>query len=136
MTPTQGGAVERTLTVIAEGESSREQNIIAMSDLIESHKDGAFKYVTIPTSHKDGVLDNTGYVPQPTGLRVVEKDGAQVMQAALGFTEPDVKGKVQRGTIPDVSAGIFFNWLNKHKKKLYRAAMKHVALTPTPFMGN
>lgn len=58
------------------------------------------------------------------------------MQAALGFTEPDVKGKVQRGTIPDCSAGIFFNWLNKHKNKRYRAAMKHVALTPTPFMGN
>jgi hypothetical protein len=58
------------------------------------------------------------------------------MQAALGFTEPDVKGKVQRGTIPDCSAGIFFDWLNKHKNKRYRSAMKHVALTPTPFMGN
>ncbi len=96
--------------------------------------------MTIPTNHRDGALDNTGFVPRPKGLRVVEKkvegEDRKVMQAALGFTEPDVKGKVQRGTIPDCSAGIFFDWLNKHQNKRYRSAMKHVSLTPTPFMGN
>lgn len=140
LTPGASGPIKRKLTVVAEGNSSREDNIVAMSDLIDAHEDSAFKYVTIPVTHKDGVLDNTGYVPRPKGLRVTEKtvEGEQkkVMQAALGFTEPDVKGKVQRGTIPDCSAGIFFDWLNKHKNKRYRSAMKHVALTPTPFMGN
>jgi hypothetical protein len=140
LTPGATGPIKRTLTVVAEGESSREQNTVAMSDLINAHDDGAFKYVTVPLKHRDEPMDNTGYVPRPHGVRVVEKtiDGktAKVMQAALGFTEPDVKGKVQRGTIPDCSAGIFFNWLNKHKNKRYRAAMKHVSLTPTPFLGN
>lgn len=140
LTPGAHGPIKRKLTVIAEGESSRENNIVAMSDLIASHEDGAFKYVTVPLKHRDEPMDNTGYVPRPGGVRIVTKDieGEQkkVMQAALGFTEPDVKGKVQRGTIPDCSAGIFFDWRNKHKDKLYRSAMKHVALTPTPFMGN
>jgi hypothetical protein len=140
MSPAPGGAVEEPLTVIREGESDAKKRIISMSDLEFSHADGAFKYVTIPTTHRDGVLDNTGYVPRPDGVRVIEKEieGKQrhVFQAALGFTEPDVKGKVQRGTIPDVSGGIFFNWKNKAKAKVYRCAMKHVALTPNPFMGN
>lgn len=136
MSPGPGGAVEQKMTVIAEGKSDAKSKTIAMSDIIAAHEDGAFKYVTIPTSHKDGVLDNTGYVPRPKGVRVIEKDGRKVMQAALGFTEPDVKGKVQRGTIPDVSGGFFFNWLNKHTKKRFPCAMKHVALTNIPFMGN
>lgn len=136
MSPSSTGATERPMRVIAEGESDVKTRTISMSDVIEAHTNGAHKYVTIPTSHKDGVLDNTGYVPQPSGLRKIEKRGKQVLQAALGFTEPDVKGKVERGTIPDVSAGIFFNFLNKAKKKRYRCSMKHVALTPVPFMAN
>lgn len=136
MSPGPGGATSQPMRVIASGESNYSTRTISMSDLEAAHDDGAFKYVTIPTRHEDQLLDNTGYVPKPKGLRRVEKKGKQVLQAALGFTEPDIKGKVERGTIPDVSAGIFFNWLNKHTKKKYRAAMKHVALTGVPFMGN
>lgn len=136
MSPTSTGASDAPMRVIAEGESDQATKTISMSDIIDGHKDGAFKYVTIPTKHRDDLLDNTGYVPRPDGVRVIEKRGKKVMQAALGFTEPDIKGKVERGTIPDVSAGIFFNWLNKHKKKRYPCAMKHVALTGVPFMGN
>lgn len=136
MSPSSAGATSEPMRVVAQGQSDAKTKTISMSDLMESHEDSAFKYVTVPTSHRDGVLDNTGYVPRPGGLRIVEKKSKKVMQAALGFTEPDVKGKVERGTIPDVSAGIFFNWQNKHTKKRYRSAMKHVALTPVPFMGN
>ena len=136
MSPSKDGATHDPMTVITDGESDAASKTIAMSDLEFAHKDSAHKYVTIPTTHRDQVLDNTGYVPQPDGLRRVTKRGKTVLQAALGFTEPDVKGKVQRGTIPDVSAGIFFNFTNKARKKTYRSSMKHVALTPTPFMGN
>lgn len=140
LTPGANGPIKRKLIVTADGESSREKNSLSMSDLIASHEDGAFKYVTVPLKHRDEPMDNTGYVPRPGGMRIVKKqiegEEKNVMQAALGFTEPDVKGKVQRGTIPDCSAGIFFDWRNKHKNKSYKAAMKHVALTPTPFMGN
>ena len=136
MSPGKGGATPEPMTVITDGESDAKTKTIAMSDLELAHREGAHKYVTIPVTHRDQVLDNTGYVIQPNGLRRVTKRGKTVLQAALGFTEPDVKGKVQRGTIPDVSAGIFFNFTNKARKQTYRSSMKHVALTPTPFMGN
>lgn len=146
MSPGPGGAVDEPMTVTFDGESDFKTKTISMSDLMLAHEDGAFKYVTVPTTHKDGVLDNTGYVPSPNGVikstrekpgvRIIERDGKHVFQTALAFTEPDVRGKVERGTIPDCSGGIFFNWLNKATKKKYRAAMKHVALTPVPFMGN
>lgn len=136
MSPSAAGATNEPMRVITDGDSDPKTKTISMSDIEFAHEDAAFKYVTIPTSHRDGLLDNTGYVPRPKGLRRVEKHGKQVLQAALGFTEPDIKGKVSRGTIPDVSAGIFFSWTNKHTKKKYPAALKHVALTPTPFMGN
>src|SRR3954469_12291233 len=136
MSPGKDGATSDPMTVITDGNSDPGTKTISMSDLEFAHQDSAHKYVTIPTTHRDQVLDNTGYVPQPDGLRRVVKRGKTVLQAALGFTEHDIKGKVQRGTIPDVSAGIFFNFTNKARKKVYRSSMKHVALTPTPFMGN
>jgi hypothetical protein len=136
MSPGPTGAVAKPMTIKLDGESDYDSRTISMSDLMDAHEEGAFRYVTIPTRHKDEVLDNTGFVPRPDGLRVIQRDGKNVMQAALGFTEPDVKGKVKRGTIPDVSAGILFNFMNKAKQKVYRAAMKHVALTGVPFMGN
>jgi len=143
MSPSSAGATDTPMRVISEGNSDVKTKTISMSDIIDAHEAGAHKYVTIPLSHKDGVLDNTGYVPSPNGsikgeggVRVIEKNGRKVMQAALAFTEPDVKGKVERGTIPDTSGGIFFNFLNKSKKKRFPCSLKHVALTPVPFMGN
>lgn len=130
------GASHQPMKVIPEGDSDVATRTISMSDVIDAHEAGAFKYVTIPATHKDHVLENTGYVPRPGGVRKVEKNGKKVLQAALGFTEPDVKGKVKRGTIPDVSPGIFFNFRRKSDKKVFPAAMKHVSLSGIPFMGN
>jgi hypothetical protein len=138
MSPGPGGATSDPMTVVADGKSDEKTKTMSFADIEAAHEDGAFKYVTIPKTHRDGLEDNTGYIPDgPSGLRRrTREDGKQVLQVALGFTEPDIKGKVMRGTIPDISGGFFFNWVNKAKKKLYPLAMKHAALTGTPFMGN
>lgn len=143
MSPGPGGAVDQPMTVIREGESDYSKRIISMSDVIEAHEGSAFKYVTIPTKHTDELLDNTGYVPSPEGViqasdavKVIERDGKAVLRSALAFTEPDVEGKVERGTIPDCSGGFFFGHTNKHKRKQWRCSMKHVCLSKVPFMGN
>jgi hypothetical protein len=142
--------------VIATGRSSsRDGNItVSMSDLIESFDAKAFQDVTIPDGHPkpdrvlpdgrvikgDSALNNTGYV---RGLRVVKKrvkrpsgDGPEihVLQAGLGFTEPDVAAKVKRGTVPNVSAGVFFDFVRKHDDRYFRAALNHAALTKQPWM--
>src|SRR3954470_22533326 len=135
--------------------SSRDGNItVSMSDLQESFDAKAFQDVTIPDGHPkpdrvlpdgrvikgDSALNNTGYV---RGLRVVKKkvkggakDGKEihVLQAALGFTEPDVAAKVKRGTVPNVSAGVYFDFVRKHDDRYFRAALNHAALTKQPWM--
>jgi len=136
--------------------SSRDGNItVSMSDLIESYDAKAFQDVTIPDGHPkpdrvlpdgrvikgDSALNNTGYV---RGLRVVKKrvkkpDGTRgpeihVLQAGLGFTEPDVAAKVKRGTVPNISGGVFFDFVRKHDDRYFRAALNHVALTKQPWM--
>jgi hypothetical protein len=135
--------------------SSRDGNItVSMSDLQEAFDAKAFQDVTIPDGHPkpdrvlpdgkvvkgDSALNNTGYV---RGLRVVKRkvkggarDGKEihVLQAALGFTEPDVAAKVKRGTVPNVSAGVFFDFVRKHDDRYFRAALNHAALTKQPWM--
>lgn len=141
MLPGQGGR-KIPFEVTATGESSLVDRRISMTDLIQSFDDQAFPSgVTIPDGHPkmdadgnivDSALNNTGYV---NGLRVVKKGDTHTLQAALGFTEPDAAGKVKRGTVPNVSAGVLFNWLRKDNLKKFRAALNHVALTKMPWMN-
>jgi hypothetical protein len=127
--------------VVPTGESSLADRRISMQDLIESYDQKAFPSgVTIPDGHpkvgpdgnlEDSALNNTGYV---NGLRVVKKNDKHVLQAALGFTEPDVEGKVRRGSVPNVSSGVLFNWIRKSDARKFPAALNHVALTKVPWI--
>ena len=135
--------------------SSRNGSItVSMSDLCEAFDAKAFQDVTIPDGHPkpdkvlpdgrvikgDSALNNTGYV---RGLRVVQKtvkggpqDGKEihVLQAGLGFTEPEVAAKVRRGSVPNVSAGVYFDFVRKADDRYFRAALNHAALTKQPWM--
>jgi hypothetical protein len=125
--------------VIAQGPSRPEDRVISMSDLIDSYDERAFEDVTIPDGHPDpekgtdSALNNTGYV---RGLRVVRKGGQHFLQAAMGFTEPDVLAKVKRGTVPNVSSGVLFNFTRKADGKKFRAALNHVALARTGWIND
>jgi hypothetical protein len=132
------GAGKKTIPfrVVPSGESSAGDATISMADLCESFEERAFEDVTIPDGHPkkdDSALNNTGYVE---GLRVIKKKGKHYLQGALGFTEPEAAGKVKRGSVPNVSSGIFFNFLRKHDGKRFRAALNHVALTKTPWIND
>lgn len=136
MTPGLGGAKREPFTVIADGQTDWDKKIISMSDIEEAHAAKAFEHVTIPLRHDDKLLDNTGFTQ---GFRRIKKEigGKPVtfLQAALGFTEPDIAGKVRRGTIPNTSLGILGNFTRKADGKKFRAAAKHVCLTHTPFIN-
>jgi hypothetical protein len=126
--------------VVPNGKTTVTSDLItiSMSDVMASHEGKAFESVTIPLRHpkpgeEDDVLNNSGFVE---GLRIVKKDDKHYMQAGLGFTEPDVAGKVRRGTIPNVSSGIFFNYHNKAQDKTFPAALNHVCLTKHPIMDD
>lgn len=130
---TPGLRRKRPLKIVPRGESSVQDGTISMSDIMKAYDERAFEDVTIPDGHpkEDSGLDNTGYV---NGLRVVKRDGKHYLQAALGFTEPDVAAKVRRGSVPNVSSGILVGFRRKHDDRYFRAALNHVALTKTPFI--
>ena len=126
--------------VVPDGTSSvsADEITISMSQLMKSYEDRAFESVTIPLRHpkpgdEQDVLNNTGFVD---GLRIVEKDGRKFLQAGMAFTEPDVAGKVRRGTIPNVSSGIFFNFTRKSDDKTFPVALNHVCLTKHPVVDD
>lgn len=127
------GAKKRPFTVIAQGASDPQNLKVSLTDLVDSFRDAAFKYVKIPMGHPRKGVDiaaiNTGYAE---GVRIVKKNGRHYLQAALGFTEPDVAGKVKRGTIPDVSSGILLNFMRKKDGRTFPAALHHIALTGDP----
>lgn len=132
ITPGRGKPVP--FTVVPEGESDATKGVISLADLHKGFEERAFEDVTIPDGHPkkdDSALNNTGYV---RALRTVKKKGKHYLQAAMGFTEPEVLGKVKRGTVPNVSSGIFFNFVRKADAKPFRAVLNHVALTKTPWI--
>lgn len=105
--------------------------------LVMSVEERAFPYVTIPQTHENQMMENTGYirslVKRPS-TDPTDPEGTNVLWAGHQFTEPDVKEKVLRGTIPDTSIGVKFNYRNKRSGKLYPAALEHVALTHQPWV--
>jgi hypothetical protein len=100
--------------------------------LVESAEEQAFPHITVPLSHENGILENTGYVRQ---LAVADADdGEQLLMAGIEFTDPSVKDKVLNGSIADTSVGIKFNYRNKRSGKTYPYALEHVALTQQPWI--
>jgi hypothetical protein len=136
-TPTGQGILKKHLRIIRDGESDPENGIISLSELSKHFDEGAVPYVTVPLSdderdHKNIARLNTGFVRQ---LRVIDRgDGLAVLRAGIDFTEPDIKGKVLRGSIPDVSAGIPFNVVRRSDDRIFKTVLDHVCLTRKPFV--
>ena len=135
-TPTGNGVVDRHLRIVRDGESDPANGVISLSELHKHFEEGAVPYVTVPLSddqkdHKNIARLNTGFVRK---LEVVDRNGVSVLRAGIDFTEPDVKGKVLRGTIPDVSAGIPFYVTRRADDRVFKTVLDHVCLTRRPFV--
>jgi hypothetical protein len=137
---TPGRKRKMPFKIVPLGKSSVTDELItiSMDELMKSYEDKAFESVTIPLRHPKpeddaDVLNNSGYVES---LRVVKKGGKHYMQAGLGFTEPDIAGKVRRGTIPNVSSGIVFDFTRKADGKHFASAINHVCLTKQPWIDD
>lgn len=108
----------------------------------------AFPHVTVPETHANGVLENTGFVRQLIDVdyddpRLPEKiaeahrnepPGTKLLMTGIEFTEPAVRDKAENGSIADTSVGMKFNYRNKRTGKTYPVALEHVALTNVPWV--
>jgi hypothetical protein len=135
VTPTRGGVKNVPLTIIRDGKSDRDNNVISLSELVENFSALDMR-VQIPLSdddddHKNITATNTGYVRD---IWIVDSADGSKLVAKMEFTEPDVKDKVLRGTYADVSCGI--PWQVVSRGTTYGTSLEHVAITNRPFIDN
>lgn len=137
-TPTPEGVKPIPFRVVRTGSSSKKDRTISMSDLVDAFNNKAYDHVQVPLAekagadHQDYARVNTGFIEE---LQVREgDDGKARLVAGMRLTEPDVKGKVERGTIANVSSGIWFDRVRPSDGAAFPVALRHVALTNTPFV--
>lgn len=131
------------LKVVA-GKSQNQRKEIGLQDIVDAFDDDAIEFVTVPTSHSNHVLENTGFIK---GLKIAEgtvkpkrKDGdkpAQKVKVLMGGYDikvPSVKEKMTLGTIASRSAGLLYDYVNTESGKSYPVALEHVALTNKPWI--
>lgn len=138
-TPTPNGPVKKPFKVIRSGKSDLQNGIVSIEELYENFEKEPFENVGVILGNKPGgdhediTANTTGFVRR---LKLGERsDGTARLLAGFDITEPDVKGKVERGTYANCSAGILGNVINKHTGAEFNAALKHVAITNTPWRG-
>lgn len=120
----------KPLEVIA-GRSLDQKSAIGLQDIVDNFE--RVEHVTIPLSHQDRVDENTGFI---RGVKIHNaENGVSYLMAAHDFTEPDVKGKVERGTIPNTSVGLQFDYIHKESGERLPVVLQHVAVTPRPWIN-
>jgi len=131
--------------VFIPGHSENQRKEIGLEDIYDAFKDNAIEYVTLPIdtvingeeigAHSNKTFQNTGTIKDLKIADSQKMPGEKVLLAGHGFTEPDIKGKVERGTIPSRSCGLLYDYKNTTTGKVYPIALDHVALTHKPWMG-
>lgn len=121
--------------VFIPGHSENQREQIGLQDIYDSFKDGAKEFVTIPLSHENNILENTGYIKDVKIVNSKKTPGEKVLLGGHDFTEPDVKGKVERGSIPSRSCGLLYDYKNTTTGKEYPIVLDHTCLTNYPWMG-
>lgn len=123
------------------GQVDVEKPLVLSSELFQelerSVKEQAFPYVTVPISHSNGLLENSGFVralSREPSKDPADPPGTELLMAGIEFTEPTIRAKVENGSIPDTSIGVKFNYRNKRSGEHYPAALEHVALTHQPWV--
>jgi hypothetical protein len=117
--------------VVIPGRSPDQMKAIGMQDIVDNFD--KIEHVTIPLSHDDRLDENQGFVRR---LKIHKADdGTSYLMAAHDFTEPDAKEKVQRGTWPNTSVGLEFDYQHKETGAKIPVVLKHVALTHRPWIN-
>lgn len=127
-----GQVLKKPLIVKLAGEVGKGH--VSLEKLKQAFDEQAVEHVTVPLSHQDKAVENTGFI---RGLRIVEDDerpGEHRMDALIDFTDEEVEKKALNGSIANTSAGVLFDFVRKRDGKKYDMALGHVALTNKPWI--
>lgn len=129
--PARKGPVERPIIVQLE---SDKPGVVSLKTLVDNFNAGVVENVTIPLSHSNTVLENTGFVKQLKIAPDPERPGEYSLMGGFDFREPEVKDKVKKGLIAGRSMGVFFNHRDKKTGQTFNQVLDHVALTNRPWI--
>lgn len=131
--PSPRGPIKKDLKIVKSGLSDRHKNVISLEEVKANFEQNIFDNVTVPLSHQDKTEENTGHVRKMRFAK--DEKGRYILEAGLEITEPDIKGKIMRKTIPNVSAGILWDYVKKDTGKKYNTVMNHLALVSHPYIS-
>lgn len=120
--------------VIVPGRTADPSKEIGLENLLANFKAGAIQHVTIPTSHENGVLENNGYIVDMRIDDSTKRVGERVLMGAHKVTEPDVLGRLTRGSVANRSCGILHDYVDTETGTTYDQVVEHVALTNKPWV--
>lgn len=133
--PSTSGKKRRLPLRVVAGTSSDQRREIGLQDLLAAHEAQAVQHVTVPLSHANTLPENQGFVDK---MRIVDgkvKDKpVKVLLGGYRITEPETRGKMDRGTYANRSAGILYDYVNTETGATYPAVIEHVALTNKPWI--
>lgn len=122
--------IDKPLHVILSGKPRK--GVIVLEELLRNFKERAKEHVTIPKTHEDNVLENTGTVKD---LRIIrESDGNARMDALHVFTDQDALKGVLDGSVLNCSVGVLYDYVRKSDGKIFPQVLGHVALTNSPWI--
>lgn len=130
----RGQKVRRPLKVIA-GHSKDQRKEIGLADLKSAFDDQAIEFVTVPESHDNKPLENTGFIDamriQDAKVSSGPNKGKSVPHLFGGyrFTDKTAKQKVLEGSVAGRSCGILYDYVATETGTKYPAVVEHVALT-------
>jgi len=120
---------ERPLRVELDSDRPR---VVSLKKIVDHFRSGAVENVTVPLSHANHPLENTGFIKD---LKIVETEpGKHSLMGAFDFRDPDVKSKIKTGTIAGRSIGVLFNHRDKRSGRVWDQVLDHVALTNRPWI--
>lgn len=125
----KGGKTHAPLKLVA-GSSLNQRRQIGMKDIVDNFNDGAVEMVTIPTTHNNGPLENTGYVEKLALVDgKVKGKTVKILMAGERYTDKLAEQKVLEGSTPGRSMGLLYDYQRTDTAKTYSVALEHVALT-------
>lgn len=139
-TPGTKGVAKKPLKIVRDGMSDPANGVIAMQEIVDNFKAGALPYVPLTLTEDDKEHPDTkakltryakGFIRD---LFIQDENGVAKLIADIDVTEPDVREKIERGTLADVSSGIPFGVTRKKDGKVFGAVLEHVTLTNNPFI--
>lgn len=118
---------------VVEGNSPDPRQAIGLKDIVDAFREKAVAHITIPKTHADAVDENTGYIE---AVDIANYNGVPTLFGGHRFTDPEIKRKVEQGSIANTSVGLEFDYVRKEDGKKFPIVLRHNALTNRPWLGS